>query len=175
MGEGLGYGIFAEEMGRLLKKNVVDTRIREWNIPDFSTTTRDDRVVASVLMMGTLQSIVCELPSVTLLGREEDWENILLRVEKLKGYGEEPAAWCHLLTPILKRFVLSMKDPGAEEVLDFWQRIVHYYNVGSRPTYLSGWITAFCFWDEDGKLMYSDPSPRAGYHEQRNPNFRLHD
>ena len=72
MGEGLGYGIFAEEMGRLLKKNVVDTKIREWNIPDFSTTTRDDRVVASVLMIGTLQSIVCELPSVTLLGREED-------------------------------------------------------------------------------------------------------
>ena len=92
MVEGLGYGIFAQEMGRLLEKNVVDPELREWIIPDFLTTTRDDRVVASVLMMGTLQkyfsytfSIACGLPSVTLLGTEEDWENILLRVEKLKG------------------------------------------------------------------------------------------
>ena len=67
-------------MGRLLEKNIVDPELREWIIPDFSTTTRDDRVVASVLMMGTLQkyfsytlSIVCGLPSVTLLGTEEDW------------------------------------------------------------------------------------------------------
>ena len=176
------FGICAEEMGRLLEKNVVDPELRQWIIPDFSTTTRDDRVVASVLMMGTLQKYfsytfqsVCGLPSVTLLGTEEDWENILRRVEKLKGYGEEPAIWCDLLRPILKRFVLSMKDPGAEEVLDFWQRIVHYYNMGSGPTYLSGWITAFCFWDEDGRLMYSDPGPRAEYNEHRDPNFRLHD
>lgn len=49
------FGICAEEMGRLLEKNVVDPELRQWIIPDFSTTRRDDRVVASVLMMGTLQ------------------------------------------------------------------------------------------------------------------------
>ena len=66
-------------LGRLLEENVVDTGLREWIILDFSTTTRDDRVVAGVLMMGTLQkyfsymfSIVCGIPSVTLLGTEED-------------------------------------------------------------------------------------------------------
>ena len=166
MVEGLGYGIFAEEMGRLLEKNVVVPELREWIIQDFSTTTGDDRVVTSVLMKGTLQkcfsytfSIVCGLSSVTLVGTEEDRENILLRVEKLKGYGEELAIWCDLLTPIMKRFVLRMKDLGAEEVLNLWQRIVHYYNMDSGPIYLSGWITAVYFWDEDGKFMYSDPSP----------------
>ena len=111
----------------------------------------------------------------TLLGKVENWKKMLLRVEKLKGYGEEPSVWCDLLTTILKRFVFSIMDPGAEEVLDFWQRIVHYYNMGSGSTYLSGWITAFCFWDEDAKLMYSDPGPRAEYHEQSNPNSRLYD
>ena len=99
---------------------------------------------------------------------------MLLRVEKPKGYRQEPAIWCDLLTPIFKRFVLSMNDPGAEEMLDFWQRIVHYYNMSSEPTYFSVWITAFYLRDEDGKLMSSDPSPRAGYHEQFNPNFRLY-
>ena len=111
----------------------------------------------------------------TLLGTEEDWENMLVRVEKLKEYGKELAIWCDLLIPILKRFVLSMKDMEAEEVLDLWQQIVHYYNMGSGPTYLSGWITAFCFWDEDGKLTYKDPDTRAEYYEHRDPNFRLHD
>ena len=185
MVEGLGWGMAClrkRSLGRVLEENVVDAGLREWIMPDFSTTTRDDRVVASVLMMGTLQKyfsytfgIVCGIPSVTLLGTVEDWKNMLVRVEKLKEYGEESAIWCDLLTPILKRFVSSMKDPGAEEVLDFLQWIVHYYNMGSGPTYLSDWITAFCFWDEDGKVMYSDPGPRAEYHEQRDPSFRLHD
>ena len=100
-------------LGRLLEENVVDAGLRGWIMPDFSTTTRDDRVVASVLMMGTLQKyfsytfgIVCGIPSVKLLGTVEDWEKMLRRVEKLKGYGEELAIWCDLLTPILKRFVL---------------------------------------------------------------------
>ena len=42
-------------LGRLLEENVVDTGLRGWVMPYFSTTTRDDRVVASVLMIGKLQ------------------------------------------------------------------------------------------------------------------------
>ena len=44
--------------------------------------------------------------------------------------------------------------------MDFWQRICHQYNRGSGPRYLTGWITAFCFWDSDGKLLYRDPGER---------------
>ena len=161
------FGWFAEEMGRLLEKNVVDPELREWILPSFTTTTREDSVVASVLMMGTLQKyfsysccIMCGLPSVTLLGTEGDWENILLRLEKLKTYGKEPTIWYNLLRPILARFVKSFQSPDSEEVLDFWQKVVHQYNMGSGPTYLSGWITAFCFFDENGKMLYRDPGPR---------------
>ena len=45
---------FAGKMGRLLEQNVVDNELREWIIPTFSTT-RNDTVVASILMLGTLQ------------------------------------------------------------------------------------------------------------------------
>lgn len=173
------FDLFAEEMGRLLEKNVVDPELREWILPDFSTTTGGDGVVASVIMMGTLQKYfsytfgtVCGLPSVTLLGTEGDWENILLRLEKLNNHGEEPTTWCGLLKPILARFVKSFQDPESEEVLDFWQKIVHQYNMGSGPTFLSGWITAFCFWDEDGKLLYRDPGPPTEWNEGRDSNFR---
>lgn len=78
------FGLFAQLMGGLLEKKVVDPELRRWILPAFSTTTRDDSVVASVLMMGTLQKYFsytftscCGLPSVTLLGTEGDWENIL--------------------------------------------------------------------------------------------------
>lgn len=160
------FDVFAERMGRLLEKNVVDPELREWILPAFSTTTREDEVVASILMMGTLQKYfrftcctMCGLPSVTLLGTEGDWENILLRVEKLKDYGEEPTIWSNLLKPVLARFVKSFQSPESEEVLDFWQKIVHEYNMGSGPTYLSGWISAFCFWNDKGELMYREEGP----------------
>ena len=45
------------DLGRLLEENVVDAGLRGWIIPDFLTTTRDDRVVASVLRWGRCRSI----------------------------------------------------------------------------------------------------------------------
>ncbi len=173
------FGLFAQLMGGLLEKKVVDPELRRWILPAFSTTTRDDSVVASVLMMGTLQKYFsytftscCGLPSVTLLGTEGDWENILLRLEKLKDYGQEPTTWYNLLKPVLKRILRTIQDPGSEEVMDFWQKIVHKYNMGSGPTYLSGWITAFCFWDVDGKLLYRDAGPSTKRKVNLDLNFR---
>ena len=77
-------GDFARRMGYLLSKNVKDPELHPWIIPAFSTTTNNDRVVASVIMMGALQKyfsygcgMTCALPSVTLLGEKSDWVRIL--------------------------------------------------------------------------------------------------
>ncbi len=45
------FGAMSKEMGRVLKENVVDKGLRDWIIPDFSTSTENDRVVSSVIMM----------------------------------------------------------------------------------------------------------------------------
>lgn len=73
-------GDFARKMSGLLSKNVNDPELHPWIMPAFSTTTDQDRVVASVMMMGALQKyfsygmgILCALPSVTLLGEKCDW------------------------------------------------------------------------------------------------------
>lgn len=140
---------FAENIGRMIQDNVVDPDLRQWVLPAFSTTTEQDVVVASIVMMASMQNyfdygcmITCGLPSVTLLGQKEDYELILHRLDKLRSYGEEPTQFANLLTPIIKRFIRSFDDPKSEETLDFWNRIVTSWNMGSGADHYSGWITA---------------------------------
>lgn len=155
------FGFFAEQMGELIEQNVVDPELRRWMMPAFTTTTKNDVVIASILLMGATQKyfdfmciLSCGLPSVTLLGNKGDWEIILARLEKLKEYGEEPTQFYNLLKPVVSRFVKSFENPTSGDTITFWQRIAHHNSGGSGPSYYSGWITAFCFWDSDGKSMY---------------------
>lgn len=157
-------GALAVRMTELIEENVIDPELRTWIMPAFSTTTDSDRVVAAVLMMGAMQKyfsygmmLVCGIPSVTLLGEREDWAQMAGKLDKLTQLGDEPATFAKLLRPVLQRFVKSFDDPSSYEVVDFWSRCAHQKSGGSGPSYLSGWITAFCFWDEDGRLFYNGP------------------
>ncbi|KAL8999672.1 MAG: hypothetical protein Q9169_001489 [Polycauliona sp. 2 TL-2023] len=154
------FAVFAKEMGELIEQNVVDPELRRWMMPAFSTTTKQDIIVASILLMGSCQKyfdfgccLMCGLPSVTLLGEKADWELLLTRLEKLKDYGEEPTQFYTMLKPVVSRFVGSFDNPTGSDIIDFWQRMADKICQGSGPSYYSGWITAFCFWDEDGKSM----------------------
>jgi hypothetical protein len=121
---------FAYKIGTMIQDNVVDPELREWMMPAFSTSESHDIVVASIVMMASMQKYfsyscctMCGLPSVTLLGEKADYELILRRLNKLRSYGKEPNIFVDLLTPVLKRFVRSFEAPEAEDVLDFWNRI----------------------------------------------------
>lgn len=157
------FGPIAVKMTRLIEQNVRDPELRTWIMPDFSTTTKSDRVVASVLMMGTLQkyftykmTMCCGIPSVTLLGEKADWQALLQKLHKIPELGTEPALFAKLLKPVLERFVRSFDSPTDAATIDFWNRAVHK-SGGSGPVYLSGWMTVFCFWDEEGKSLYQIP------------------
>lgn len=147
---GVDWGKFSYKMSKMIAANIKDPSLREWILPCFSTTTKDDQAVASILMMATLQKffsygcgILCGLPSVTLLGRKEDWEKLVEKAERLTTFGDEPIIWHSLLKPVLERFVTSFDSPEAEEIKDFWQKIAHYSGGGSGPSYLSV-SSSFC-------------------------------
>lgn len=155
------FGLIAERMGKFVAQNVLDPGLREWIMPQFTTTTETDTVVASVLMMGALQKYFsygvrtrCGIPSVTLLGVKEDWQTLLERLEKLQVLGNEPTQFYALLKPVLTRFVRTFDDPESDDIKDFWSRIAHE-SRGSGSHTISGWITAFTFWDQDGKSLYA--------------------
>jgi hypothetical protein len=161
------FGRLAQEMTREIQKNVKDPDLREWVMPSFSTTTTCDKVVASILFMGATQKyfsqtmvLRCGIPSVTLLGEKADWEAILTKIEKIPQLGREPAQWARLLESVLRHFILSFDDPTSPDVISFWGKCVHKQSMASGPTYMCGWVTAFCFWDADGESLYGQDGPR---------------
>jgi Domain of unknown function (DUF4419) len=112
----------------------------------------------------TIPMPVCGLPSVTLLGEKSDYQSIREKLNMLAKFGEEPARYQQKLVPILDRFVRSFDDPAAPEIRDFWTNIVHTDVIPGRragctstpPVYeISGWITGFHFWNEEGRVLYN--------------------
>ncbi|KAF5974770.1 DUF4419 domain-containing protein [Fusarium coicis] len=120
------YGNLAQRMTLAIGKNIKDPSFREWVLPSFSTTTENDRVVGSVLLMGALQkyfsyriTLCCGIPSVTLLGEVTDYEDILKRLDKLDEMGEEPTHFAKLLRPILRNMILSFTQPSDPAIHSF--------------------------------------------------------
>ncbi|OGM47921.1 hypothetical protein ABOM_002690 [Aspergillus bombycis] len=163
------FGRLAVAMTEQIQANVKDPELREWIMPAFSTTTPSDTIVSAILMMGAMQKyfsytmmLMCGIPTVTLLGERDDWVVLLSKLDKIPELGEEPTQFTNLLRPVLEHFLASFDSPSSPSVLDFWGRSVHREGGGSGPTYLSGWITAFCFWDASGEPLYHKGSVGHG-------------
>ncbi|KAH7303231.1 hypothetical protein B0I35DRAFT_447035 [Stachybotrys elegans] len=153
----IDFAHIAQEMTQLISKKVIDPELRGWVMPSFSTTTDNDKVVGSILFMGAMQkyfsyggTLGCGLPSVTLLGEVDDWKDILARIDKIELLGRKPTQFARMLRPILNGIIKSFQSPESREVVEFWNKIAHRDSMGSGSDYLSGWLAAFCFWEEDG-------------------------
>ncbi|PFH54119.1 hypothetical protein AMATHDRAFT_135684, partial [Amanita thiersii Skay4041] len=164
-------GGMSRQMTSLMETKIVDPMLRDWIMAKFSTTTETDTTIYAMTMMCTMKNyfdygfcLMCGIPQVTLEGTKGDWENILLRIEKLKEYGDHMTYWYKLLHPIISRFVTAYDNPDSLENLDFWNRVGHIYSQGSGPRYLEGWITAFCVFNHEGSRIGS-----ANYSKTRKP------
>ena len=110
--------------------------------------------------MGTLQAyfdyygwLGCGFPSVTLQGEKSDWEEILLKVQRLAKYGPEMTEWIRLLVPVIEHMIASFTQPTSPDIKNFWLRACHAVGAGGSGGLrtLSGWLTAFCFFDKTGQ------------------------
>jgi hypothetical protein len=144
-------------------KFLKDPELLDWILPNFSTTTETDKAVASAMIMGSFREYFNAgfyfyrgIPSVTLLGAREDWVQLASRVDRLSLFSPETKIFHSLLEPIMRYFIRSFDEPEHPDIIDFWGRIAHE-SSGSGSHYISGWLTAFCFWDAKGNLMYRQP------------------
>ncbi|KAJ6559813.1 hypothetical protein B0H19DRAFT_1145849 [Mycena capillaripes] len=168
---------------RLLQKTVPDADLRDWLVPEFSTTTLTDATVSCLLFLSGSSSSSAQtrsgssdadltfgassgIPRVTLEGERADWELLSTRLDRLKArckdFGLPAVAWYHLLHPVLERFVGAFDDPEGAENREFWGSVVFgkeeqaKSNAGGKnknAEKLSGWITAFCAFSAEGTWL----------------------
>ncbi|KAK5577771.1 hypothetical protein RB653_002719 [Dictyostelium firmibasis] len=152
------------QMAENIESNIIDPSIRDWVIPNFSTTTENDRVVYSASLMSTFKSYFdyrymtfCGLPSVTLQGSVDDWLNLKQRVERLLDFAiikdsqgnSEMKEWVSMLHPVIDQFIsTSMGKPNIE----WWNQIADKRSASGFIS-LTGWITVFCVYDKNGKWI----------------------
>ncbi len=160
------YPVLCMNMAEQIAKNIKDPSIRDWIVPNFSTTTEMDRVVGSIVLMAAMKkyfdykmSLCCGLPEVTLLGTKEDWEELYNRAKRLPEFEVtgmfsssvgSMKKWYNLLEPVLKNFVQSA---SGKPNLEWWNKCCHYKSGGSGPTMISGWITVFSVFNDSKKWV----------------------
>jgi hypothetical protein len=147
-----------------MRKHITDAGMVEWLLPKFSTTSATDQTVAAMVLMSTMKSYFeyvvamgCGFPSVTLEGEKKDWKNLLERLYRFARYGDEPAEWITYLSQVLENIIASFDKPEDDETITFWMQACHAAGAdgsGCIET-LSGWLTAFCFWDAEGKRIHN--------------------
>ncbi|XP_037039492.1 uncharacterized protein LOC119076691 isoform X1 [Bradysia coprophila] len=146
------YDLFVTKMTEKIDENLVDKTVKNWILPNFSTTTTEDMISCGIVFMATMKKyfeftccLMCGIPYITLEGTLADWESILSRLEKLKDYKLDK--WYEMLKPILEEFIAAKNNkPNVE----FWNRICNNLGGGSGPSYISGWLTAFAVFDVEG-------------------------
>ncbi|KDO34045.1 hypothetical protein SPRG_01319 [Saprolegnia parasitica CBS 223.65] len=156
------FGALSTQMVTHMEAHLVDPSLKDWILPSFSTTTDDDVIVGSVVLMATMKSFFsykyvlrCGIPNVTLLGTTRDWEDVRRRLERLGSFGPRLARWATMLRRIVDQCVAAAQ--GAHDT-DFWNSICTKIPGGSGPTYITGWISAFCVFDRDGQWQ-ADKKP----------------
>lgn len=55
--------------------------------------------------------------------------------------------WHTLMKPIFDELVRASQGNSN---MDFWNRVCSHYGGGSGPSFLSGWVTSFCYFNDKG-------------------------
>ncbi|XP_037044781.1 uncharacterized protein LOC119080492 [Bradysia coprophila] len=146
------YDLLVTKTTDKIHENLVDKTIKDWIMPNFTTTTPNDTVVCGTIFMAVTKRyfnfgwhLMCGIPYITLEGTLEDWQNISDRLEKLKKYKLD--RWYDLLKPILEEFIAAKRN---QVNVEFWNRICHHLGGYSGVSLMSGWLTAFAIFDDRG-------------------------
>jgi len=138
--------------------------VRDFMEPHFSTTTQNDRLIARVTMMASMQKYFsygvatwCGIPSVTMLGTAQDWLALrakVLQMGDMFGANQQPIRdWQRILMPIVDEFIASY---GGAVNDAFWQSCACKHE-GSGGNRISGWVCAFSPFSSDGEWRLNAP------------------
>jgi len=88
------YELFLEKITAEIDRHLSDPEVSGRILPNFSTTTQDDRITCGVVLMATMKKyfayrshLFCGIPSITLEGTLDDWRSVKQKLVKLKSFG----------------------------------------------------------------------------------------
>ncbi len=146
-----------EVFSNKISDKIKDKELRNWVLPDFTTTTKNDRTVGSIILMAGMKSyfayeecFMCGFPEITLLGSPEDWIKIRNKIDKLLEYDTQDYMhkWHAVLSPVIDQFVLAANGNANKS---FWNKVFVYHDPpGSGTVIITGWFKVFCAFDENG-------------------------
>lgn len=141
---------FCVKLGENTKADIADTMQA-----NFSTTTKDARVVSQIVLMDAMQqyfeyyfSTLCGIPEIRLSGNKQDWEKLTAKAKTISAIIPELEPWWKALFPILQQFVDVFDDKVDEK---FWNEI-YKVSGGSGGPYLTGWLLALFPYLKDSAL-----------------------
>ncbi|KAM9985542.1 hypothetical protein ACTFIZ_009090 [Dictyostelium cf. discoideum] len=146
------------EISNQIQSLIKDPSLKDWIIPNFTTTKESDKVAFSIVLMSTLKDYfkytiqtACGLPQVTLHGEVNDWINLKERVLCLKKFDlidKQMTRWCKFLIPIMDKFIESA---NGNLDIKWWNQIANLHQKSGGP-FLTGWISSFCVFDDLGNF-----------------------
>lgn len=169
------YDHFVTKILEKIDENLIDLTVKDWVLPNFSTTTKNDIVSSGVVFMATTKQYLqlqgdlkCGIPNITLEGTTADWESIAYRIEKLKDF--TLIKWYEMLKTIVREFIAAKNNRPN---IKFWNRMCHRIGGGSGQGYLSGWLSVFSVYDENGNWVteanISDVCKSCGHDSEGEP------
>ncbi|KAI1632377.1 hypothetical protein F4809DRAFT_627997 [Biscogniauxia mediterranea] len=155
-------GSAAEYFVSIVQNNLIDPDFKDWFVPNFTTTTTDDITTAYISLLATVKEKFkhslhgsCGFPSITLLGGMDDWSEILTRIDRIERFGGDCIKWAAALRIVVDGMLNSYGYEDRDFTKQFWIRAVNSTGKANpgQLTIVSGWITVFCFWDAQGRVI----------------------
>lgn len=132
------------EFVKQIDQNTKDELLKLF-VPDFSTTTPENKVVFGMTLMKTTDryfeyefDTFCGISEIILKGTPEDWMNLKKRIYSLDKF--KLAWWTKELHPVIDEFIAASK--GTPKIA-FWKKIIKEKEESGRPLRINGWILKF--------------------------------
>merc|ERR1719347_82128 len=153
---GIDNESFFQQMIYLISQNINKPEYTTIMQSDFSQSTSVDRVVNSIMLMYSFQEyfeyrvmMLCGIPGVSMMGSEEDWERLVVKLEEVEEFLKplddvlQLADWFNSSKVVLRNLLETYRGYPDK---DWWSRIMNLeqeFGSGGGTT-VSGWfVTSF--------------------------------
>jgi len=147
---GVDYDWFFKSMTAEIEKNINNPDYLKIMDLDFSTSTPLKKTVNNIMLMFSFQKyfeytsgLACGIPGVIMTGVEEDWKQLIDKLNKLEAflYPIERILrledWFHSSRKVLEKLLETFRGNPDK---NWWSRIVTRHSYGSGPTDYDGWL-----------------------------------